>query len=276
MEAPVAEAPAVAAAERLLAVAVLSKASPKALGHIAAALLRGCGGHHQDADMDEQEEVQARLDFIKPVLREQVAAGAEGRMPSVSGTGRAKRNLATHSGLGLGVEELARACRSPQKAQRGGTKQKKDQVSQESQVHTDEIGENIKNLIAKIELISDKSDCLKEEVAALQAMVGKQTSDATSAVEAKDESITKNIDFQEQAVTYMATHDTACGIEDILTAMKASFSKHHAQITASHARVGAQGMQSLNKRLLGDLQKLEDLLQLQLDQVKADIDKIFD
>ena len=110
---------AVTAAEKLFAVALASMASPKSLGHIAAALHRGCVGIHQTGE-DVEQEVAARVALIQPVIHEQVAAGAGGRVPRISGTARAKRNLATHSLLGQGSDVLEEACLSPQKAQRGG------------------------------------------------------------------------------------------------------------------------------------------------------------
>ena len=137
---------AVSAAEKLLAVAIASMASPKALGHIAAALHRGCVGIHQAGDGVEQE-VAARVALIQPVLQEQVAAGAGGRVPRISGSARAKRNVATHSHLGQGAEVLEEACLSPQKAQRGGRQLQKHDRKADEIKHKDFAGDAATHLL---------------------------------------------------------------------------------------------------------------------------------
>ena len=82
----------------------------------------GADGSANDAGDTDQvsTEVEARIDYIRPVLCEKVRAGATNRQPHISGSVRAKRNLAEHHVLGAGTQALDAACSSPQTSQRNG------------------------------------------------------------------------------------------------------------------------------------------------------------
>ena len=75
----------------------------------------GCEGDGDDIDT----EVQERLRFIEPVLREKVPAGRAMRSPHLSGTARANRNVAEHADLGAGAEVVRSNALAPKRRQRG-------------------------------------------------------------------------------------------------------------------------------------------------------------
>ena len=168
----------VVAAERLLASAIAGKATPKALGHIAAALLRGCVGPCPDADCDVGEEVSARVALIKPVLHERVAAGAAGRSPRIPGVVRAKRNVATHSLLGQGSDALEQACMSPQRAQRGGRHKKADETKHKdgtdettNRLQAEEKDREKGDLSAKMDGLNDVLQDPRAKIAGLEFVI---------------------------------------------------------------------------------------------------------
>ena len=77
------------------------------------------------------EEVALREAAIRPVLRQEVVAGACGQEAAVSGSRRAARNVAVHVGLGDGPAAVAAALAAPQSAQRGGRRHKEQKVNYE-------------------------------------------------------------------------------------------------------------------------------------------------
>ena len=65
-------------------------------------------------------EVECRQRHAEPVLREKVAAAAEGRQAELSGDQRAGRNLAEHHGFGCGSGGVEEMMKAPRVHQRGG------------------------------------------------------------------------------------------------------------------------------------------------------------
>ena len=73
---------------------------------------------------DRDAEFALRQWLEEPVLKEKIAAGAEGRPWRLGGYDRAARNLGAHALLGEGVEALRAAVVNPQKSQRGGRRRR--------------------------------------------------------------------------------------------------------------------------------------------------------
>ena len=77
-------------------------------------------------------ETEMRLEAIQSVVQEEVAAGATGRAPQLSGKARAARNVAVHWRPGSGPGSLFSALQRPQGAQRGQRKGGLSTASDES------------------------------------------------------------------------------------------------------------------------------------------------
>jgi hypothetical protein len=65
------------------------------------------------------EDLEARMGAIAPVLGEQIQAAREERLPQVSGGARAKRNVAVHTGFGMGPQVVAGSDLDLKRWQRG-------------------------------------------------------------------------------------------------------------------------------------------------------------
>ena len=99
---------------------------------VAAAVRAALGEGRMGMDIagaDGQEELDRRLDVFRPFLARQIEAGMEGKTAYFAGEHRARRNVAVHSGLGLGAAAFAEAARRPQRAQRAGKRKQEAQAA---------------------------------------------------------------------------------------------------------------------------------------------------
>ena len=69
---------------------------------------------------EEAEEVNARIETIRPVLEQKVSAARDGKEPRICGAVRASRNVGEHAMLGCGAAQLKEALVKAQATQRGG------------------------------------------------------------------------------------------------------------------------------------------------------------
>ena len=100
--------------------AVTSGASRQVVAAVAAAAVRAAQADLPCDEDEVKEEVDARMHAITPVLREQVAAGREGRQARVPGNTRVKRNIAVHAGFGEGPAVVEGSAKELRRRQRGG------------------------------------------------------------------------------------------------------------------------------------------------------------
>jgi hypothetical protein len=108
---------------------------------MAAAILRTAVALVSEAavDSEQNEELEARMNAIAPVLSERIRAAVEERPPLVTGGARAKRNLAEHSGFGLGPKVLEGSAIELKRRQRGRRRQ---QTSCEERLRADRSSED--------------------------------------------------------------------------------------------------------------------------------------
>ena len=104
-----------------VAAAVAAGAHRRVVAAVAASAVRAAADGNTAGE--QQEEVEASLRVMQPVLVELVSAGAAGREPAISGVARLRRNVAAHAGFGEGpqvVEESVAELRRRQRGRRAG------------------------------------------------------------------------------------------------------------------------------------------------------------
>ena len=111
-------------AECLLAAVVRANGSRQVVAATAAALWRCAAGRPSSAvvssdDFGLDDEVEARMAAIQPIIRENVTAAVQERPPVVSGMARLRRNVATHAHFGGGADVVEGSVAELKKKQRG-------------------------------------------------------------------------------------------------------------------------------------------------------------
>ena len=115
-----------AVAQALLATVVKAGGSRHVVARTTLALLTslvaGCGSAPASDYQDDEEELQVRLDAIRPCLKARISGEPQ------SGSKRAGRNVAEHVNLGCGPDAIRQALKHPQWSQRRGRKQQLQHV----------------------------------------------------------------------------------------------------------------------------------------------------
>ena len=219
--------PGLTTGERLIIVAIAAGGSPKQLGAIAAAAARATlatsSGHPADEqeaeDQAVEDEVALRQSSLQPFLVKQVAAGAAGQKPRISGHMRATRNIAVHNQLGGGVQELAQALDQPQRAQRGHGMAK--------------LHAAIEHLVARVDAMEEKttmSETHPEPEEETNTALDKNLEDQLATLQAEVASL-KEAEKQHQQL-----HDKLC---DTIGTLEKQSIKHQGDIAQQAIQVDA-------------------------------------